>query len=338
LPGNSLPRATVDAAACKFQSETRRELQFALPKSISRFLIPDTAMDLPRHDRYDYSALPSRAVYDWPGGKRLAVCVCNNVEHFAFLSGLGSDGTQIGAPQSTRNYAWRDYGNRVGQWYLFDLLDELGLPASHNVNTAVLDACPEIVARIKARGDEVIGHGRTNAERQDVLSEAEEARLISESMEGIVRHFGEPPSGWLGPYLAQSPVTLDLLREAGFSYVLDWPADDQPFWMRTRSGPILSVPYSIEINDSPAIVFRQHSAREFEEMMIDHFDEMLLQSARRPLVYNVVLHPFVIGQPFRLRAFRRAMEHILRHRDRLWITTPGEIFRYCKELPEGVVP
>ncbi len=295
-------------------------------------------MDLPSHDRYAYSALPSRPVYDWPGGKRLALCICNNVEHFAFLSGLGSDHTQPGASQSTRNYAWRDYGNRVGQWYLFDLLDELGLPASHNVNTAVLDYCPEIVARIRARGDEVIGHGRTNAERQDVLPEAEEARLIRESSEGIARHFGAAPRGWLGPYLAQSAVTLDLLKEAGYDYVLDWPADDQPFWMRTRSGPILSVPYSIEINDSPALVFRQHSAREFEEMVIDQFDEMLRQSERRPLVCTVVLHPFVIGQPFRLRALRRALEHVLRQRTEIWLTTPGEIASFCASLPVGTVP
>jgi peptidoglycan/xylan/chitin deacetylase (PgdA/CDA1 family) len=295
-------------------------------------------MDLPGHDRYDYSALPSRQDYSWPGGKRLAVCICNNIERFAFLSGLGSDSTQAGAPQSTRNYAWRDYGNRVGQWYMFDLLDEIGVPAAHNVNSTVLDACPEIVERIRLRGDEVIGHGRTNAERQDGLPEAEEARLIEEASAGIADHFGQRPAGWLGPYLAQSPVTLDLLKEAGYAYVLDWPADDQPFWMRTRAGPILSVPYSIEINDSPALVFRQHSAREFEAMMIDQFDEMLAQSERRPLVYTVVLHPFVIGQPFRLRALRRALEHILRRRDRLWLTTPGEIARYCMDLPPGLIP
>jgi allantoinase len=295
-------------------------------------------MDLPSHDRYDYSALPSRPVYDWPGGKRLAVCICNNIEHFAFLSGLGSDSTRIGAPQTTRNYAWRDWGNRVGQWYMFDLLDEFGIPASHNVNTAVLDYCPQIAERIKARGDEVVGHGRTNAERQDVLPEAEEAQLIAETTQGIVRHFGEPPQGWLGPYLAQSAVTLDLLKEAGYSYVMDWPADDQPFWMRTRSGPILSVPYSIEINDSPALVFRQHSARDFEAMMIDQLDEMLVQSARRPLVYTAVLHPFVIGQPFRLRALRRALEHILSHREDVWLTTPGRIAGHCAALPPGTVP
>ena len=295
-------------------------------------------MDLPRHDRYDYSALPARTGYDWPGGKRLALCICNNIELFAFLSGLGSDSAQVGAPQTTRNYAWRDYGNRVGQWYLFDLLDEFGLPASHNVNSLVLDNCPEIVERIRARGDEVIGHGRTNAERQDVLDEAGERQLIEDSSEGIARHFGARRRGWLGPYLAQTPVTLDLLKEAGYDYVLDWPADDQPFWMRTRAGPILSVPYSIELNDSPAIVFRQHHHRAFEEMIVDQFDEMLLQSERRPLVMTIVLHPFVIGQPFRLRTLRRALEHCLGQRDRLWLTTPGKIARHCAALPPGTIP
>lgn len=295
-------------------------------------------MDLPKHDRYDYSALPARPDYSWPGGKRLAVTICNNVETFGFLSGLGSDHTNPAASQTTRNYAWRDYGNRVGIWYLFDLLDELGLPASHNVNSLVLDECPEIVARIRARGDEVIGHGRTNGERQDVLHEADEAALIAEATRTITRHFGAPPAGWLGPYIVETPVTADLLREAGYRYVLDWPADDQPFWMRTRAGPLLSVPYSIELNDSPAQVFRHHTGRAFEDMIVDHFDEMLAQSARRPLVFSVVLHPFIIGQPFRLRAFRRALEHILAHRDQLWLTTPGAIAEHCARLPAGTVP
>ena len=118
---------------------------------------------------------------------------------------------------------------------------------------------------------------------------------------------------------------------------MDWPADDQPFWMPTRSGPILSVPYPLEINDSPALIFRQHSGREFEEMIVDQFDEMLDESPN-PLVFGMSLHPFIVGQPFRLRAFRRAMDHIMRHRDELWITTPGEIARYCESLPKGTVP
>ncbi|MEK9962300.1 MAG: polysaccharide deacetylase family protein [Rhodobiaceae bacterium] len=294
-------------------------------------------MDIHYHDRYAFSSLPDRPVYDWPGGKRLAVCICNNIEWFSFMDGLGSDHTVAGAAQTTRNYAWRDYGNRVGLWYLFDLLDELGLPASHNLNAAVLENCPQIVDRIRARGDEVIGHGVTNSERQDIMDEATERAMIEETTAAITRHFGIAPRGWLGPYIVQSDVTLDLLKEAGYSYMLDWPADDQPFWMKTRAGPILSVPYSIELNDSPAQVFRHHTGREFEEMIIDHFDEMMAQSRNYPLVFTIVLHPFVIGQPFRLHALRRALTGILQKRDQLWLTTPGGIADHIAGLPEGTV-
>jgi allantoinase len=287
---------------------------------------------LNKHNRYDYYPLPERPDFFWPGDKRLAVCICNNIEVFSFLSGLGSDSASLTAPQTTRNYAWRDYGNRVGQWYLFDLLDEYGLPASHNINSILIDECPQIAARIKQRGDEFVGHGRTNAERQDTLSEQEEKQLIAEATQSIKRCTGMQPAGWLGPYLAQSAVSLDLLKEAGYKYVLDWPADDQPFWMRTRSGPLLSVPYSLELNDSPVIVFRQEAVTNFEKMIIDQFDEMLLQSRKWPLVYSLVIHPFIIGQPFRLRTLRRALAHIVKSRDDIWITTPGSVAAHFEKV------
>jgi hypothetical protein len=98
------------------------------------------------------------------------------------------------------------------------------------------------------------------------------------------------------------------------------------------------VPYPIEINDSPAQIFRQHSGREFEEMIIDQFDEMLHLSKRRPLVFSMALHPFIVGQPFRLRCFRRALDHIMKHRDELWITTPGEVAKFAMKLPDDVLP
>lgn len=295
-------------------------------------------MKLPGHGRYGHSAIRTRPTYEWPNGTRLALHVTNNIEFFAYRAGMGSDSTGAAAPQGQRNYAWRDYGNRVGLWSMLDMLDELALPAAHNVNSTVLEMCPEIAPALKARGDEFVGHGRTNAERQDVMWEEDERRLIAESRDGILRHAGVKPEGWLGPYIAQSNATLDLLREEGFSYVMDWPADDQPFWMSTRAGPILSVPYSIELNDSPAQVFRQHTGRQFAEMIVDQFDEMIEASKKYPLVMSVVLHPFIIGQPFRLRALRDALRHILAHRDRIWVTRPGEIARYIATLPKGVVP
>ncbi len=297
-------------------------------------------MKLPEHGRFDYVPLPSRPTYEWPNGRRLAFTLCNNIEHFGFRAGIGVDQAVPGGnvAQNHRNYAWRDYGNRVGIWYYFDMLDDYGLPGSHNINSAALEACPQIGERMRQRGDEFIGHGRTNSERQDVLWEEDEARLIRESTDVLTSHAGERPSGWLGPWLAQSPVTLDLLKEAGYAYVMDWPADDQPFWMRTRSGPLLSVPYSVELNDVPLMITRQQSATDFERMMIDQFDEMLRLSARYPLVFTVTCHPFCVAQPFRLGPLRRALDHILKHRDELWICQPRDIAQYCASMEPGIIP
>jgi peptidoglycan/xylan/chitin deacetylase (PgdA/CDA1 family) len=295
-------------------------------------------MQLPTHGRYDYTPIIKRPVYDWPEGKRLAVFLCSNIEHFAYRAGLGVDPSGFDRPQSQVNFAWRDYGNRVGIWYYFDLLDEFGLPGAHNVNAAALEACPEIVERIRGRGDEFVGHGRTNAERQDGLWEADEARLIAEATDTIARLAGARPEGWLGPGLAESRVTPDLLKEAGYHYMMDWPVDDQPIWMRTRAGPILSVPYPTELNDLPAMLSRHNTGRQFAEMITDQFDEMLEQSRKYPLVFSVALHPFIIGQPHRLRALRGALRHIMARRDELWLTTPGDIARYCATLPAGTVP
>ncbi len=288
-------------------------------------------MKLPSHDRYDYSPINRRPTYEWPNGTRLAVTLCNNVENFAFGAGLGSDHSAGHAAQNQRNFAWRDYGLRVGVWEYFDLLDEYGLVSSHNVNSAAIEACPDIAERIVARGDEIVAHGRTNAERQDILWEDDEGRLIDECTTVIERVAGRRPLGWMGPYMAHSRHTLDLLQEHGYGYVLDWPADDQPFWLRTRAGRIMSVPYPLEINDSPAQIFRQHSGREFTDMIVDQFDEMLHRSKKWPLVFGISVHPFIAGQPFRMRALRRALDHVLRQKDHVWITTPGEIYRYCLE-------
>ena len=161
---------------------------------------------------------------------------------------------------------------------------------------------------------------------------------VSPVVSGLIYVLMFGAQGWLGPYITETGVTLDLLKEAGYRYVMDWALDDQPIWMKTRSGPLLSVPYPIELNDSPSLVFRRHTGRQFAEMIVDQFDEMLMQSRKYPLVFSVALHPFIVGQPFRLHAFRDALRHIMAHRDDLWITTPGEIARYCAGFPQGIVP
>ncbi len=289
--------------------------------------------------RYDYSALPRRPVYNWPNGKRLAVYIGLNLETFAFGEGLGAKIAPSAGEPDVLNFAWRDYGNRVGAWRLAELFQAEDLPASVLVNSALYDEAPELIAAFSERGDEIVGHGRTNSERQGLLTEAEERALIAEATERIAGVEGRAPAGWLGPWISESAVTPDLLAEAGYRYVLDWTMDDQPVFLRTRGGGrILSVPYSQELNDIPAIVARQTSGADFADMIVDAFDEMLEQSQDAPLVMSVALHAYIVGQPHRLRPLRRALRHIARRSDKIWITTAGAIADHAYALPPGTVP
>jgi peptidoglycan/xylan/chitin deacetylase (PgdA/CDA1 family) len=296
-------------------------------------------MKLSTHGRYDYVPLRGRRDYSWPEGRRLAVYFALNLEHFSFGEGLGAELSPGGPPPDVLNFAWRDWGNRVGAWYLLDAFDALRLPMAALVNSAMYDYAPQLVAACRARGDEIVGHGRTNAERQGVLDEDAERLLIAEATSRIAEAEGRAPEGWLGPWISQSPRTPDLLAEAGYRYLLDWCMDDQPIWFRCRGGQrILAVPYPQEANDIPAIAARKMGAADFADLIVDQFDEMLELSAARPLVMGIALHAYLVGQPHRLRHLRRALRHIARERERLWLTTPGAIARHCAELPAGVVP
>ncbi len=286
------------------------------------------------HGRYDYVPITRRPDFSWPDGKRLAVYIALNLEHFSFGEGLGAELAPGGPQPDVLNFAWRDYGNRVGAWRLLSMLDALDLPASILANSTIADYCPELLQAFTERGDEVVGHGRTNSERQSVLSPADEAALIRDSTAALSAATGERPSGWLGPWIAQSAETPDLLREGGYEYLLDWCHDDQPVWMRTRSGPILSVPYPQEINDIPAIAVRRTGAGEFADMIIDNADEMLRQSREQSLVMGIALHPYIVGQPFRIPHLRRALSHLAAKRDEIWFTTSGAVARHYA----GLVP
>lgn len=297
-------------------------------------------MQLPHHHRYAYRPITERPDYTWPEGKRLAFFIGLNIEHFAFGAGLShSLSVPLPAPDQ-RAFAWSDYGNRVGVWRIFDMLDDLQLPASHLINTTLFEYAPQILERIKARNDEVIAHGRTNAERHAGMWEADEARFIAEVRDDIRKHWGQAPAGWMAPWMSVTPSTLDLLDEAGFKFVMDWPADDQPLWMKTRKGRIMSVPYPFELNDSPQMLVRHQSPDDFSQAIIDQFDEMLEQSDKQPLVFSLALHAMIVGQPYRLRALRRALQHIVNHpqRDKVWFTHPGEIYAHCAGLPETTMP
>jgi|TARA_R110000851_G_scaffold255700_3_gene408231 peptidoglycan/xylan/chitin deacetylase (PgdA/CDA1 family) len=283
-------------------------------------------IQLATHDRYTYSAITNRPDFTWPNGKRLAVYIGLNLEHFAFGEGLGAELAPGGPQPDVLNYAWRDYGNRVGAWRMLEMFNALDLPVSVLANSVMYDYAPELMAAFSARGDEIVGHGRTNSERQSALSPAEEDALIIEVTEVLTKAEGKAPKGWLSPWIAESRVTPDLLKKAGYTYTLNWCMDDQPVWMRTEHGPLLSIPYPQEANDIPSIVARKDGAGAFADIIIDNFDEMLEQSKSQSLVMGIALHPYLVGQPYRLRHLRRALSHICDHRDQIWITQAGAIY------------
>ena len=289
---------------------------------------------LPDHGRFAYRPIEGRPDYTWPGGTRLAVYLGWNLEHFAFGEGLGACIGPVSPQPDVLNWSWREYGNRVGAWRCLELFDQLALPAAAILNTAMLDHAPELVRAHLQRGDELVGHGHTNAERQGTMDEAAERALIEGCRDRIAAFAGQPPQGWLSPWISESRVTPDLLAEAGYAYTLNWCHDDQPLPMATRSGrALLAVPYPQEANDIPMIVGRLMDGRAFADLVIDQFDEMLAQSARQPLVIGIALHPYLVGQPYRLRHLRRALQHLVAHRGDVWFTTPGAIARHVQALP-----
>ena len=294
---------------------------------------------LPHHDRFDYRPITRRVAYRWPNGAGLAVYLGFNLEHFAFGAGLGA---QLGPPSpepDVLNFSWREYGNRVGAWRCLELFDRLGLPAAAIVNTALCEHAPELVAACVARGDELVGHGHSNSQRQGTMDEADERALLVHCRERLAAAGGRAPEGWLSPWISESRVTPDLLAETGWRYTLNWCHDDQPLAVRTRSGrPLWSVPYPQELNDIPMIVARRLDMADFARMIVDNLDEMLEQARSMPLVMGVALHPYIVGQPHRLRHLRRVLERVAAERDRgaLWVTTPGAICAHAeRSLPEN---
>jgi allantoinase len=287
---------------------------------------------LPTPDRFAYSPIVQRPDFTWPDGKRLAVYVALCTEHFSYGSGFGLAYSPGLSHPNNYNWGWREYGNRVGGWRLIELFDEYGLPLSVLLNTACYDHCPELVAAYRGRGYEIVAHGRTNSEHQNGMDEGAERRLIDEATAAIRTNEGVQPAGWMSPGAHPSADTEDLLAEAGYTYTLDWPMDDQPVWMRTRHGPLLSMPYPHEVNDVPMIVLHDGTAQAFADMAIDNLEEMLLQSERQPLVYGLTIHTFIVGQPFRIRQLRRVLDCLKRHQDKIWLTTPGACARHYAGL------
>jgi allantoinase len=281
-----------------------------------------------RYGPFKYSPINRRPPLKWPNGSRLALWVINNIEFFALDRPMpgdsnerprGNDGTPM-----VRHWSQRDYGNRVGVFRLMDVLSEHGIRSTVALNSDICIEHPQIIEDCMKLDWELIGHCRTNTERVTEVAPDKERELISDSLAIIEKHTGKRPVGWLGAGLQETWNSLDHLVAEGCTYIADWVNDDQPYTMHVGGKTIVSVPYSYELNDASAIVRSKQTPGEFERMIRDQFDVLYTEGATSGRVMAICLHPFVMGQPHRIGALKRALEHIDRF-DGVWKATGSEI-------------
>jgi len=213
------------------------------------------------------------------------------------------------------NWAWHEYGNRVGFWRFVKVFDEFDIPGVLCINGSALAAYPHIVRAAVERNWEFLGHGFTQRNMQKVKDERADIRKVREV---IAKTTGKPPRGWLGPGLTETWQTPDLLVDEGYDYVADWVLDDQPVWLKTRSKPILNVPYTQECNDVAMMLIQHHKASEYCERALDQFEQIYADSTESARIMALSVHPYIMGAPHRAKYFRKIFERIRKKKDVLF--------------------
>jgi peptidoglycan/xylan/chitin deacetylase (PgdA/CDA1 family) len=287
-------------------------------------------------ERLDFSAIVHRAKLELPGGARLAVWVIVNVEEWDPTEPMPRTVLSPpagGAPMpDIPNWAWHEYGNRVGFWRMLEVLDELRVRAVLAVNGAAISRYEPIARAALERSWEFIGHGLTQKNMQKVADEREDIRKTAAAIQGFA---GKSPRGWLGPGLTETWETPDLLVEEGFEYVCDWVLDDQPVLLRTRTKPITSIPYTQECNDVAMMLIQHHKAGEYYDRAVDQFEQLYADAAHSARIMALVVHPYIMGAPHRLRYFRNALAHIRGYRDVLFWTGEEILDWYLPQADAG---
>ncbi|HET7340310.1 MAG TPA: polysaccharide deacetylase family protein [Methylomirabilota bacterium] len=277
-------------------------------------------MKLP-HERFDYSAIVDRRPWRLPRGARIAVWTIVNVEEWDIEKPMARQ--VLGAPQGVStvpdvpNWAWHDYGMRVGFWRILEALRARKLPATTAINASVCRSYPRVAQAMLDAGWEFMGHGV----RQGALHLLPDQRAaIREAVDIVQKFTGKKPKGWLGPGLTETWETLDYLAEAGIEYVSDWVNDDQPYEIRTTRGPLVSVPYSLELNDIPMMIIQHHESPAWVQRCRDQFDRLYAEGARQPRVMAIAVHPYIHGVPHRIKHFEAVYDYI-RKKKGVWFTT-----------------
>jgi peptidoglycan/xylan/chitin deacetylase (PgdA/CDA1 family) len=277
-------------------------------------------------DRLLHAPLPFRPKLTWPGGARLAVWVCPNIEHYEFLPALvrHRDPWPRTPHPDILSYSLKDYGNRAGVWRLMEVMDAHGIRGSVSFSMSVGEMFPEVLDAMLSREWDVFSHGIYNSRYHWGMSEEEERAEVISSVEAWRRMTGRQLRGWFSPAASNTLRTPDLVAEAGISYLCDLYHDDQPTPVRVRSGRLVSIPYQMDLNDAVMLAAGAGEGEDFARAAIDMFDTLYAEGATQPRVMCVALHPYVIGRPHRIRYLDELLAYMRRH-DGVWFATGAEM-------------
>jgi len=261
--------------------------------------------------RVDYSAIVDRPRLKVPDGGRMLVWVIVNVEHWSMERAMPRTvlSPPMGQPlqPDLPNWAWHEYGMRVGFWRIHDALRNLGIVPTLAINGVVCESYPRVARAALESGWEFMGHGYVQGPMHSVANQRE---AIVQTVNAIKAFTGQVPRGWESPGLTETSQTIDYLAEAGIEYVADWVFDDQPVWIPATPRPVLSVPYSVEINDIPMMLLQNHSASEFYDRGVAQIDRLWQESETIPRVMAISVHPYITGAPHRIAMFEQLLSYV----------------------------
>ena len=296
--------------------------------------------------QYDYSPVSQRGPLKFPNGARVALILTFNLETWDLTKDTDAayyaGGPAIlpdalpGRIPDYPNYTWREYGQRVGIWRLYDLFDELGVKASCTTNAVTFERRKAMVDACLERGWELLAH---NYEQGELLTDyagdpASEKAVIARTISIYEKHVGRKPLGWLSSSLRGTLDTPAILASNGFLFYCDIMNDDQPFMINTGAGPLISIPYSNEINDFTLLTRRGHTTDEYRDILIEELDVLYQEGEHSGRIMNLGMHPHVSGRAYRVRALREFIRHA-KSLPGVWWPTREELARWYMENHEG---
>ncbi|OWT69160.1 polysaccharide deacetylase [Achromobacter sp. HZ28] len=286
-------------------------------------------------ERLPYSAIVDRPKLPAPDGARIIVWPIVNVEDWDIGRPMARQvlpaPTGVSVTPDIPNWAWHEYGMRVGFWRLLQALEGFGIRATLSINGRVCTSYPRVAEAARDAGWEFMGHGYI----QMPIHQVDDAQaMIARTVDSIREFTGRAPVGWLGPGLTQKMDTVDLLHDAGIRYIGDWVLDDQPCRLRTQGGDMVAMPYSVELNDIPMMAVQHHSSDEFFKRVTDSFDRLYAEGGDQVRVMGIAVHPFLSGVPHRIKYFEQAFEY-MRKFEGVRFMTGEEILAWYDRVAPG---